>query len=130
MIIIILDEMVVATKLPTTYLVSESWVRRRIVQLYGKNSEHLADEQSELVVLGFDERKDWTKQPSPLKDVQESHITFTDERDYTDHGTVEADEDGKKGANMVFKEVWNVVEKRRSQQSIKFVMCDGCNTNT
>ena len=74
--------MVVATKLPTTYLVSESWVRRRIVQLYGENSEFLADEQSELVVLGFDERKDWTKQANG-KDVQESHITFTDERDYT-----------------------------------------------
>ena len=97
--------------------------------MYGENSEFLADEQSELVVLGFDERKDWTKQANG-KDVQESHITFTDERDYTDHRTVEADEDGKKGANMVFKEVWNVVEKRRSQQSIKFVMCDGCNTNT
>ena len=119
--------MVVATKLPSTYLVSESWIRRRIVQLYGKNSEYLAD--SELVVLGFDERKDWTKQAIG-KDVQESHITFTDERDYADHGTVMADEDGKKGANMVFKEVWNVVEKRRSKQSIKFVMCDGCNTNT
>ena len=75
--------MVVATKLPTTYLVSESWVRRRIIQLYGKNSDYLADMTSELVVLGFDERKDWTKQPNPGKDVQESHITFTDERDYT-----------------------------------------------
>ena len=95
--------------------------------MYGKNSEYLAD--SELVVLGFDERKDWTKQAIG-KDVQESHITFTDEHDYADHGTVLADEDGKKGANMVFKEVWNVVEKRRSKQSIKFVMCDGCNTNT
>ena len=102
-----------ATKLPTSYLVSESWVRRRIVQLYGKNSEYLADEQSELVVLGFDERKDWTKQAKG-KDIQECHITITDERDYADHGTVEADEDGKKGADMVFKPVWNVVEKRKS----------------
>ena len=75
--------MVVATKLPSTYLVSESWIRRRIVQLYGKNSQYLDDVASELVVLGFDERKDWTKQPHPQKDIQESHITFTDERDYT-----------------------------------------------
>ena len=82
LIICVSDEMVVATKLPATYLVSESWVRRRIVQLYGENSEHLADEQSELAVLGFDERKDWTKQPNGQKDIQESHITFTDERDY------------------------------------------------
>ena len=129
MIIIILDEMVVATKLPTTYLVSESWVRRRIVQLYGENSEFLADEQSELVVLGFDERKDWTKQANG-KDVQESHITITDECDYTDHATVVADDEGKKGSDQHFKPVWNVVEKRRSEQSIKFIMCDGCNTNT
>ena len=121
--------MVVATKLPASYLVSESWVRRRIVQLYGENSQYLDDVASELVALGFDERKDWTKQANG-KDVQESHITITDERDYADHGTVVADDEGKKGSDQHFIPVWNVVEKRRSQQSIKFVMCDGCNTNT
>ena len=78
-----INEMVVATRCPASYLVSESWVRRRIVQLYGENSQYLDDVASELVALGFDERKDWTKQPHPSKDVQESHITFTDERDYT-----------------------------------------------
>ena len=130
---ILSDEMLIATRCPKDWLVSESTIRRRIVELYGKNSEYLADVTSELVVLGFDERKDWTKQADG-KDVQECHITFTDEKDYVDHGTVEKvpkDCTEKfKGSENCFKEVWKVTEKTRSGQSIIFIMCDGCNTNT
>ena len=127
------DSMVIACKLPKTYLVSESTIRRMIVRLYGKNSEYLAEMTSELVVLGFDERKDWTKQADG-KDVQETHITFTDEKDYVDHGTVEKvpkDCTEKfKGSENCFKQVWKVTEKSKSEQSIIFMMCDGCNTNS
>ena len=92
--------MVVAARLPKTCLVSESTIRRMIIRLYGKNSDYLADEHSELVVLGFDERKDWTKQPNPAKDVQESHITFTDERDYT--GKIHAFQNISLNQNSIF----------------------------
>ena len=85
------------------------------------------------IVLGFDERKDWTKQANG-KQVQECHITFTDQTDYVDQGTVEPVPKNctKKfqGSENCFKEVWKVAEKTGSEQSTKFIMCDGCNTNT
>ena len=63
------------------------------------------------IVLGFDERKDWTKQANG-KNVQECHITFTDQTDYVDQGTVEPvpkDCTEKfKGSENAFKEVWKV----------------------
>ena len=62
--------------------------------------------------------------------IKESHITFTDQTDYVDHGTVEADEDGKKTAKQVFKELNKVVEKTDSKDTIDFLLCDGCHTNT
>ena len=61
---------------------------------------------------------------------KESHITFTDQSDYVDHGTVEPDEDGKKTSRQVFKEVKKVIEKTDSTNSIDFLQCDGCHTNT
>ena len=85
------------------------------------------------LVLGFDERKDWTKQANG-KQVQECHITFTDQTDYVDQGTVPpVPKDCKEkfqGSENCFKEVWKVTEKTGSEQSTKFIMCDGCNTNT
>ena len=81
-----------------------------------------------LKVFGFDERQDKTIQAhGPAK--KESHITFTDEHDYADHGTVEPDEDGHKTSRQVFKEVNKVVEKLESKESIDFLMCDSCGTN-
>ena len=119
------DSIIVATRLPKSYLLSESTVRRKVKQLYAKNSESHADVVSELEVLGYDERGDMTKQANG-KEVKESHITITDERDYVDHGTVPKPHT----ALNAFKQVWDVVEKTGSEQSIKWILCDGCNTNT
>ena len=117
--------MIVATRLPKTCLLSESTVRRKVKQLYAKNSEYHGDVVSELTVLGYDERKDWTIQANSKK-VQEKHITITDESDYVDHGTIE----GRPTAENSFKPLWNVVQKTGSEVTIKFICCDGCNTNT
>ena len=110
-----------ATRLPKTLLLSESTVRRKVKALYAKNSECHADVVSELEVLGYDERGDMTKQANG-KEVKESHITITDESDYVDHGTVPKPHT----ALNAFKQVYDVVEKTGSEQSIKWILCDGC----
>ena len=117
--------MIVATRLPKTFLLSESTVRRKVKALYAKNSEDYADLKTELKVLGYDERDDITIQAKgPSK--SEPHITFTDERDYVDHGTIV----GRHTSENTFHELWKIVEKTESEHSIDFLQSDGCGKNT
>merc|ERR1712016_521700 len=58
----IVNSMIVALKLPPHLIWSQSTLRRRIHDLYARNSERHGELFTELKVIGFDERQDKTLQ--------------------------------------------------------------------
>ena len=120
----IINSMIVTLQLPPHLIWSESTLRRRIHDLYARNSERHGELFTELKVIGFDERQDKTLQKNG-KIEPEKHITFTNECDYVDQATIE----GKNTAENVCEKLWEVTMKTFSEQSTDFLMADTCHTN-
>ena len=129
----ILNTFVTDNNLPSYLLVSEQTLRRRIDELYAKNSEIHSENNKGLVAIGYDERQDFTLQPNGSM-KKEDHITITDGFKYIAHDELVVDplfpKITKGSAINKTKSIKKVIVKSESLDVLIYLFCDGTNTNT